>query len=271
VTDLLVWPVTTNVVFGGFYGPSEPPAPVTAIYIMLPASDAMDTGKALPLTFPQGSAGLLPNFAGTYVAWETDYEPAFSPNGKQVAYVRADSITATTLGSGYVSQPSLRIVNIDATDDHEVTNFNTGLYVTHLSWSPDGTQLVFDLGPQAIGPLNFPYLSAVPQTDALFLINTNGTGLRRLQAAPATWPVWSAVAAGGVPPRLALAVVPGGKQLIFSWPASAGNWALEASAQLGAAASWQGVTNAPVASNGLQTLTLDVGSGARFFRLRNPF
>jgi hypothetical protein len=98
--DLLAWPVTTNITFGGFYGGN---GSVTAIYVMMPVADSMGTGHVLPLTFPQGSSGLLPNLMGTYVEWQTDYSPAFSHNGKQVAYIRGDSITASTI-SGYVTQ-----------------------------------------------------------------------------------------------------------------------------------------------------------------------
>jgi hypothetical protein len=163
----------------------------------------------------------------------------------------------------------LRIVNVDASD-HEVTNFNTGVYITHLGWSPDGTQLVFDAGPQAVGPLNFPYLVAIPASDALYTINTNGTGLKQLRAAPATWPAWSSGLPVSAPPRLALGPAPSGKQLIISWPTANGGWVLESSAQLGALANWQAVTTQQVVTNGQQTLTLGASTGTMFFRLRSP-
>jgi hypothetical protein len=159
---------------------------------------------------------------------------------------------------------------VDATNDHAVTNFNVGIYVTHLSWSSDGAELVFDAGPQAIGPMNFPYLLAVPQTVALYTINTNGTGLRQLRAPPATWPAWSANPVAAAPPRLGLGLTSGGKQLIISWPTSAGSWVLESTAQLGGLANWQAVTTQPVASGGQQTVTLDTSIGTMFFRLRSP-
>jgi Tol biopolymer transport system component len=141
-----------------------------------------------------------------YQANQNDYAPAFSPNGQQVAYVRALSLTYF----GY--QPwtlALRIVNADGTDDHQVLALPQGVYVTRVSWSRDGTQLVFDAGTQVING-NIPAPLVVEATDALYIVNTNGTGQRLLRAAPASCPVWSptgttfcnlpgVVVGGGVP------------------------------------------------------------------------
>lgn len=157
---------------------------------------------------------------------------------------------------------------MERSNDVPVIQFKTSDYVSHVSWSPDGTQLAFDLGPQAIGPLGFPYLLAVPSSNALYTINVDGTGLNKLRDAPATWPAWSPLPASAPAARLTASLSTNRQQLVIAWPTAAGAWVLESTAQLGPQANWQAVPGAPVADGAQQSLTLGVGGLAQFYRLR---
>jgi hypothetical protein len=70
-----------------------------------------------------------------------------------------------------------------------------------------------------------------------------------------------------VPP--AIAVQGGGGGLELAWPAWAGALKLYSASNLSPSASWAIVTNPPLASNGLLTLSVAVTNGSRFFRLRS--
>ncbi len=269
--NLLVWPKDTTVIYGGVYGGS--PGPVTALYIMNPVSDAINTGQARQVTFPQGQGGILSDFSGTYIAWETDYAPAFSPDSQRIAYVRADSVKSST-SLGYVSQDSLRIVGVDGANDSAVMQFNVGQYVTHVTWSPDGTQLVFDLGQQIVGPGGLPYLLADPSTDALYVMNVDGTGLRQLRPPPSTWPVWTAALASATsnPPAPALDILmsPNRNTITLSWPSNSGNWVLQTTPQLGPQAAWQMVPGQAVLAGGQNQLRIAAPAKTQFYRLMQP-
>jgi Tol biopolymer transport system component len=162
--DVLAYPVETDDRRSG--------GPVTALFALRPVNDATTTGRQI--TFPS-------NF---YTSWEEDIQPAFSPNGQQVAYVRV-RIDASTF-NGYVATPSLRIVNLDGTNDRELIRFQPGNWIAHVSWSPDGSRLVFDLGQQ-----DLPQVSMRFSSMSLFTINTNGAGLRPIQGPPSFFPSWN--------------------------------------------------------------------------------
>jgi TolB protein len=94
--------------------------------------------------------------------------PAWSPNGKQIAYV-----PGAPLGG-------LWVMNANGTNRHRIVRGNGDPLFP--SWSTDGTKIVFaDL--------------ATPRTHQhdIFVVRTNGTGLRRLTVSPVdeTNPVWS--------------------------------------------------------------------------------
>jgi Tol biopolymer transport system component len=89
---------------------------------------------------------------------EHDYQPKFSPNGVGLAYVR--SFQAHSLLTSLTPDPDIQtihIINVNTGADIAVLQFPSGRYVTALDWSPDGTQLVFDVSVQAtnsvVGPL----------------------------------------------------------------------------------------------------------------------
>ncbi|MBL9126706.1 MAG: Ig-like domain-containing protein, partial [Verrucomicrobiales bacterium] len=57
--------------------------------------------------------------------------------------------------------------------------------------------------------------------------------------------------------------------VVLSWPSTDSSFALEATAKLGAGASWQPITDSPTVSNGRFTVSLAAGDRTRFFRLRD--
>jgi hypothetical protein len=54
----------------------------------------------------------------------------------------------------------------------------------------------------------------------------------------------------------------------MTWPASATGFAVQTSASLGSSASWGPVSATPVLTNGLNEVTVPIGSQAAFFRLK---
>ncbi len=260
---LLAWPNAIDVLFAG----TGQPGRVTAIFLMSPVADAIAAGQARQVTFPQGETGIVAQ--GAYVLWETDYQPAFSPDGKRLAYIHAVSESVAGL-PGYDSQPALHILDVNGTNDLEILRFNVGEYVTHVSWSPDGTRLVFDLGPQAIGPDGFPYLLAAANSDALYTVSTNGLGFTHLLNAASTWPVWAvAPVPPATPPTLAFGSPRNTRRMSLFWPQGS-NFILQTSPQLGPGANWQRVNVQTVTNGGVQSVTVDSSSGSRFYRLSSP-
>lgn len=84
--------------------------------------------------------------------------PAFSPDGKTIAYSEVNADT----------YPGLRLINADATKDHILALRNSGF---HLSWSPDGQQIAF---AQMEVHENYSYYSD------LYLLNVKTRKTRRL-------------------------------------------------------------------------------------------
>jgi len=105
-----------------------------------------------------------------------DVWPAFSPDGTQVAYVRL-------FISGAAGASEVRIVNLDGNNDHLVASFS-GEVAQGVSWSPTGTQLLFDRSQIAGGTFQ-------PGSLGLWKINTNGTGLTQFVGPVAAVPNWA--------------------------------------------------------------------------------
>jgi hypothetical protein len=155
----------------------------------LSITPANQPGLGRQLTFPRS---FYQNGVGrVFWAAEADYSPVFSLNGQQVAYVRATYIQDSA-ATGF-RQPSilaLRIVNTDGSNDHQVLALQQGIYVTRLSWSRTGAQLVFDAGNQAFFASSLAnFVDA--NTDALWIVNADGSGLRNLRGTAAGFPVWT--------------------------------------------------------------------------------
>jgi len=92
-----------------------------------------------------------------------DSDPAWSPDGSQLAFVRNDDIW---------------VMNADGSGARNLTS-SAGGYA-HPTWSPDGSRLVFVSGLD-YSPDDF--LGGPPTQGDLYMINRDGTGLRRLTSA----------------------------------------------------------------------------------------
>jgi hypothetical protein len=161
----------------------------TAIFIAEPVNNA---GNAHQLTFPH--ADQVVTSTQGYIYGEHDYQPKFSPDGTRVAYVRSFQIAYTS--NGGVPSPdvqSLRIIDINTGADTQVIQFQQGLYVTTLDWSPNGSALVFDIGQEASSS-GIPAQFVQAGTDQVYLINTDGNGLGQLRGSGSGEPAWEPAA-----------------------------------------------------------------------------
>jgi Tol biopolymer transport system component len=108
----------------------------------------------------------------------TETTPVWSPNGEQIAFIRPKSHTSDQIW----------VMNADGTGQHAVTHFSNapqlfGNDVTpDLSWSPDGTELVFAAFRNNQGG-----------REQLYVVDVRTHGVRRLPSLPtgATEPAWS--------------------------------------------------------------------------------
>ena len=194
--NVLVAPLegTTSFISGG--GPGE----VTTLNLIEPSAGAVVAGHFQQITFPHADGHVGLGDGDAYIWGEHDYAPKFSPNGRGVAFVRAFQNFFTlskTTPDPYIE--SIHIVDVTTLVDTQVISFAPGGYISTVDWSPDGTQLVFDIGQQATGPLG-PLHNAIPETVETDLVNVDGTGFRNLRGAGAARPTCSRTT---LPPPLA--------------------------------------------------------------------
>jgi hypothetical protein len=168
---------------------------VTALFLLDPVDGAIQRGRFRQITFPR--ADVSADF--TFRWGEHDYQPKFSPNGVGVAYVRSFQNLSLTRGGYDPNIQSLRILNLNTGADTEVLRLQPGGYVNSLDWSPDGTALVFSLGQQRNG-VNGLEQDNLPETNEIYVVNVNGTGVRRLRGAGAASPAWRPLTAAGQTP-----------------------------------------------------------------------
>lgn len=195
-----------------------------------------------------------------------DYAPAISPDGQRVAFVRHTLRQDNRLGLAPLpAQCALRIVNYDGTDDHEVLRLSDGLWVTRVAWSPDGSQIAFDLAPQLVLNGWNSLLGDVTRSE-IDVVNADGTQPRLLAAAPAAFPTW----APGPPSRPTASVVRRGNGLEMRIdPLVPGRaFQVEGTTDL---RNWTSLLNS-TATDRAQTITItpDPRSPAAFYRVAVP-
>ncbi|MEU3566747.1 hypothetical protein [Kitasatospora sp. NPDC006786] len=106
---------------------------------------------------------------------EDERAPAFSPDGKQVAFSRSWGAQDST-GSRQIQYSDLYLMSPEGTDVQRLTFLTndkpySGI-VSNPSWSPDGKQLTFEYRTSATGQ--------PAGSRAIYVVSADGTGLRQL-------------------------------------------------------------------------------------------
>ena len=159
------WSVSTNVLVIPNFSFAQ-----NATTAIIGQENSISSGPTANLTFPERAT------FGQNTFFDSDSFPSFSPDGESLAYFRVRRQTF-----GLQPQPALLSIRIsDANGDRSIfSNFTPGLFPTGLSWTPDGSQLVFSIARQE--PSNgFFGLIAQAGTSEVVTINVDGTGIRQL-------------------------------------------------------------------------------------------
>jgi Tol biopolymer transport system component len=130
-----------------------------------------------------------------------DKEPAYSPDGTRIAFVRDRKLVEA--GDG-VDESALFVVDLDGRNERQLTDWVGS--VGNPSWSPDGSTIVFQIG----------YLQGDPVSQ-LFTVRADGSGLHQLTSDPnaaAFWPSYSPDGARIVFTRWVFAPQPGPFRLV---------------------------------------------------------
>lgn len=222
------------------------------------------------LTSPVGEwfsyVDLFTSFLTAYA--QHDYAPAIAPDGTKVAYVRHTQRLDTRVSLGPLSAIcEIRVINYDGTGDHRILQLTEGLWVTHLAWSPDGTEIALDLAPQVIQS-GWPALIGDATRSEIHVVRADGTNPHPLIAAPASHPAWAPgrLVTGGPPVEARLERVPGGGFELRAVGGQAGETLrVETSDDL---VKWTRVNEFQQTAAGVQVpLTDTPGVTTRFFRL----
>lgn len=105
----------------------------------------------------------------TFTEGVTDFQPAWSPDGRRIVISRAAGITPPP---GYPTvEADLVIVDVATGHEHQITS-RPDTWEWYAHWSPDGKRIAFE------GDL------LEPGNDDVYTIKVDGTGLQRLTTRP---------------------------------------------------------------------------------------
>jgi Tol biopolymer transport system component len=123
------------------------------------------------------------------LTFEPDQWPAWSPDGKRVAFGRE----INNSGPGYAYTTVLFVMNLDGSNLTQLTD--PSIAVGDPSWSPSGDQIVIT------------YSKKEDHTQGIATVNVGGTGFKKLTASGESQPSWS----------------PDGKKIAYSIPQGPGD------------------------------------------------
>lgn len=219
------------------------------------------------LTSPTGTVNV--DFINFIVVSSTaqDYAPAISRDGRKVAYVRNTLVADPRIGPGFLlTNTSIRIINYDRTGDQELLSFGPGKWVTRLSWSPDDTEIAFDLAPQLVVNGLKLQMGDIMGSE-IKVVRVSDKAVRLLVPAPAATPSWSPLNSVPQGPRmrmtragnqfdLELTNLVNGQQILVESTTNFAQWT---------------TSQVFVATGSIQRLTIPPPpSRATFFRTRMP-
>jgi Tol biopolymer transport system component len=104
---------------------------------------------------------------------EATSTPAWSPDGRVVAFARS-FMTTTTVSS------NLAIIGADGSGARQLTSFGVDTICTAPCFSPDGRRIAFTVLTGKHGPIRPEHLATLRFTADIWVIGADGSGLARL-------------------------------------------------------------------------------------------